>query len=303
MPELRAMRPPEEEPADFDAFWAATFEEAGSVALDWTIRRSADWDSTEVEVYDVEYAGLLGNRIGGWLTKPRGEPVERGAVCTHGYGGRAAPELVLPMKNAAVIFPVCTGQPERSLHPGIPADPFRHVVHGIESRETYVHRFCAADVWRAASVLLQAVPEAARSLNYLGGSFGGGIGALALPWDARFHRAHLGVPSFGNHPVRLRLPCAGSGEAVRQLAGKCPEIRGVLAYFDAATAARRIRIPTHVAAARFDPAVPPAGQFSVYAALAGARELFELTAGHFSCPETSRQDRQLFTELESFFAA
>ncbi|MEZ5576382.1 MAG: hypothetical protein R3F44_12440 [Candidatus Competibacteraceae bacterium] len=37
----------------------------------------------------------------------------------------------------------------------------------------------------------------------------------------------------------------------------------------------------HVAAARFDPAVPPPGQFAVYNALAGPKELFVLRAGHF----------------------
>ena len=55
---------------------------------------------------------------------------------------------------------------------------------------------------------------AARRLDYMGISFGGGIGALALPWDERFHRAHLNVPSFGHHPLRLTLPepdTTGSG--------------------------------------------------------------------------------------------
>jgi len=113
---------------------------------------------------------------------------------------------------------------------------------------------------------------AARRLDYLGISFGGGIGALALPWDERFHRAHLNVPSFGHHPLRLALPGVGSGEAVRRYQQRTGRALATLRSFDAAAAARYLRIPVHVAAARFDPAVPPPGQFAIYNALAGERE-------------------------------
>jgi cephalosporin-C deacetylase len=29
---------------------------------------------------------------------------------------------------------------------------------------------------------------------------------MALPWDDRFQRAYLEVPSFGNHPLRVQMP-------------------------------------------------------------------------------------------------
>lgn len=58
-----------------------------------------------------------------------------------------------------------------------------------------------------------------------------------------------------------------------------------LAYYDAAVAARYIRQPMHLAAARFDPAVAPPGQFAVYNGLPGPKELFVLNAGHFEHPE------------------
>ncbi|QNA93107.1 hypothetical protein G4G29_13565 [Microbacterium sp. Se63.02b] len=130
---------------------------------------------------------------------------------------------------------------------------------GIAHRDTYSHRFSAADVWRAATVLLDMAPAVTGALDFSGGSFGGGIGAMALPWDDRFRRAALDVPSFGNHDVRLSRRCTGSGEAVREHLRDHPEARPVLDYFDAATAARRLRIPVHVSAALLDPAVDPRG--------------------------------------------
>ncbi len=142
---------------------------------------------------------------------------------------------------------------------------------------------------------------AAQRLDYLGISFGGGIGALALPWDERFHRAHLNVPSFGHHPLRLTLPCVGSGEAVRRYQQHTGRVLETLRYFDAAVAARYLKIPVHVAAARFDPAVPPPGQFAIYNALAGQRELFVLEAGHFDHAGQVAENGRLLDALAYFF--
>jgi cephalosporin-C deacetylase len=301
--QLCALRPVIDEPADFASFWRATFTEALAAPLDWSIKPSAHPGNAGHAVFDIEYAGLLGNRIGGWLTKPRNAPVTRGLLIGHGYGGRDAPDLAPPVADAATIQPVCTGLPTRSLHAGIPSQGGEHVLHGIDHRETYVHRHSVMDLWRAASVLHEAVPESRPRLDYLGGSFGGGIGALALPWDDRIRSAYLCVPSFGNHPLRLQLPCSGSGEAVRLLVQKRPELRSVLAYFDAALAARHTHKPVFVAAAAFDPAVPPAGQYSVFNSLAGPKELYPLTAGHYDgYPGQSREDLEIRAALTRFFA-
>lgn len=301
--QLRQLRPVIEEPSDFADFWRGTFAEAMRAPLDWSVRASAHPGTDEIEVLDIKFAGMLGNRIGGWLTRPRNQTITRGFLIGHGYGGRDTPDLGIPADGYASIQPVCTGLPTRSLHPGIPSQGGEHVLHGINHRETYVHRHCVMDLWRAASVLHEAVPESRPRLDYMGGSFGGGIGALVLPWDDRIRSAYLCVPSFGNHPLRLQLPCSGSGEAVRLLAQQQPGIRPVLSYFDAALAARHTRIPVVVAAAAFDPAVPPAGQYSVYHSLGGPKQLYPLTAGHYDgYPGQSREDLEIQVLLRRFFA-
>src|SRR5690606_29968548 len=116
-------RPPTmpDEPADFEAFWRETFHEAMAAPLDWRLRPSAMSFREDYELFDLEFAGLLGNRIGGWLAKPRGRPARRGVVVTHGYGGRDVPFVEDLWDDAAMIFPICTGLPTRSLHPGIPS--------------------------------------------------------------------------------------------------------------------------------------------------------------------------------------
>ncbi|KAB2922314.1 MAG: hypothetical protein F9K25_19440 [Candidatus Contendobacter sp.] len=289
-----------EEPMDFAPFWRELRLRAQAVAVAPMLREIAS-PQPRIRVFEVTFTSLDGVRIGGWLTRPRNEPVERGVVVGHGYGGREEPDFHLPFKRAALLFPCARGI-SRSARQDLSSNPLRHVLHGIRRPETYILGGCAADtVWCAASALLELFPMAARRLDYLGISFGGGVGALALPWDERFHRAHLNVPSFGHHPLRLNCPCVGSGEAVRAYQRRTSRALETLRYFDAAVAARHLRIPMHVAAARFDPAVPPPGQFAIYNALAGHRELFVLRAGHFEHAGLAAEDARLRDALAYFF--
>jgi len=76
-----------------------------------------------------------------------------------------------------------------------------------------------------------------------------------------------------------------------------------LAYYDAAIAARHLRIPTLVAAALFDPAVAPPGQFAIHNAIpASLRRLFVLDAGHFDYPGKAAQQQALDQEVGHFLS-
>ena len=65
-------------------------------------------------------------------------------------------------------------------------------------------------------------------------------GRSCCPWDQPgISGAFLDYPSFGHHPIRLTLPCVGSGQAIRDHGGE--RHLPVLRYFDAAT--RRSALP------------------------------------------------------------
>ena len=278
------------EPEDFEEFWRRTFEEFGIGRVSWQVVKEREPTATH-RITEIGFHSSAAEQAVAYVMVPHVETsVRRGLVVGHGYGGRDAPDVDLVAADAAAIFPCAPG-----LSPGaqsrFPADASAHVLAGIAHRDTYSHRFAAADIWRAATVLLDIAPAAAAALDYSGSSFGGGIGAMALPWDSRFRRASLDVPSFGNHAVRLTRRCTGSGEAVRQHLRRRPEDRPVLDYFDAAIAVRRLRLPVHVSAAVLDPAVDPRGQFAIYHALTGPRRLSVRANGHVDGPEGVRADR------------
>ncbi|MFJ6430171.1 acetylxylan esterase [Microbacterium maritypicum] len=290
-----------DEPEDFDDFWQATFQEFGVGPVAWEVALEHPATATH-RVTEIRFRSSAGEDATAFVMLPHATTdVHSGLVVGHGYGGRTGPDIERVPAGTAAIFPVAPGT-----HVGtasrFPASPDEHVLAGIAHRDTYSHRFSAADIWRAATVLLEMAPSAATALDFSGGSFGGGIGALALPWDARFRRAALDVPSFGNHDVRLSRHCTGSGEAVRQHLRHHPEVRPVLDYFDAATAARRLRIPVHVSAAVLDPAVDPRGQFAVYHALSGPKRLGVRAGGHLDGPVGVLSDRLALQDGMDFLA-
>lgn len=238
---------PPQAPVDLAAFWQARYQAALCVDVQARLTPSQQIHP-RFEVMDLAYQSTDGLRIGGWALLPREGRVRRGLVIGHGYGGREAPDFDIPVDEAALLFP-CVRGISRSRHPPISDNPAYHVLHDIHLRQRYILGGCVEDLWLAVSALLQLFPQTRHHIGYMGISLGGGLGALALPWDARIARGHLNVPTFGHHPLRLQLPTCGSGEAVRQYEQRVGHVMETLSYYDAASAARFITQPMHVAAA------------------------------------------------------
>lgn len=265
--------------------------------------------TAERQIEQVSFESLDGVRLGGWLSLPRGE-VRSAVIIAHGYGGRSALDPRWAPKDAAVLYPIARGMPTLSLIDGIPSVGREHVLHGIRARETYVHGACAADVWCAVSALEEllgmslGVRNGGLRLGYFGPSFGGGIGAMALPWDERIDAASLYVPAFGAHPIRLAVPSVGSTSSIRVWVKEHPEAWEVLDYFDAATSATRITVPTIIAPANEDPSVPPIGQFAVANAVPEKyRKVMPMTAGHRNYPEEEAEMLAYAAATRELFAA
>lgn len=282
LPALQAVAPVAA-PDGFGARWQAWRAAAARIDADPVIVAQGERDGRSLSI--VEHTGADGTRLRSWVAQPLDVPAEIALVHGHGYGGRDEPGFARVPDDAAVIFPVARGL--GALNAGVGAPPVRdeHVIAGIEDPERFVLGLCARDLWLAADALLAITGPL--PLAYVGESFGGGIGALALPWDDRYVAATLVVPSFGQYDERLAVPCLGSGEAMRRHVRAHPEAREVLRWFDASSAMLANRIPVRVEAALWDANVPPPGQFAIAHAVAqsaGALELAVLPAGHAEYP-------------------
>lgn len=295
---LLAIEPPAT-PAGFADTWRGRY--AAAVTLDPAPELGRGQDGHEgFECRDIAYRSTDGFRIRGWLLIPRDRAPARALICGHGYGGVSGPDFPLPCADALYLLPCFRGLC-RSTRPPISTDPWWHVLHDIDKPERYILRGCVEDLWSGVSAVLALYPWLAGAVGYLGISFGGGIGALALPWEPRIARGHLNVPTFGHHRLRLVLPTTGSGESVRRFAEAHRHTAVTLSGYDAAIAARHIEQPMHLACALFDPVVPPPGQFAIYNALPGEKRLRVLRAGHFDYPGQAADEASLLGELAQFF--
>jgi cephalosporin-C deacetylase len=296
--DLLKIQPPHP-PEDFEAFWHPSYRAALLVDPRPTLRRSTLRCDNFI-IYDIDYRSTGVFTIGGWLLLPKNGNITRGLIVGHGYGGRTGPDFELPVEDAAVLFPCFRGL-SRSARAPISTNPQWHVLHDLHQRDRYIMRGCAEDIWMGVSALLALYPWLQEHIGYMGTSLGGGVGALALPWDQRIVRGHLCVPTFGHQELRLKFESLGSLAAVRGFHQQHPEVVETLRYFDAAVAASFLKQPMHLAAALFDPMVPPPGQFAVYNALAGPKQLFTLSAGHFDYPNKAIQENELKQQLKKFF--
>lgn len=297
--QLLAVTAPKE-PKDFDTFWQARYQNA--------LKLSAYPQTTLLKentlgwrVFHISYLSTDHFLIHGWLLVPASGVIKRGFIIGHGYGGREQPDFHLPFKEAALLFPCFRGL-SLSAKPPISTEPNWHVLHDINQKDRYILGGCVEDVWLAVTALLTLFPHLTGHLGYLGISFSGGIGALALAFEKRIARGHLNIPAFGHHTLRLKLPTLGSTHSLLQFYKQHKKhTLTVLRYFDAAIAAKRIQQAMHCACALYDPYVAPPGQFTIYNALPNDKALFVLKAGHHNYSEQFQQQQALLHELDLFF--
>ncbi|MCC5850987.1 MAG: acetylxylan esterase [Verrucomicrobia bacterium] len=301
---LRDIQAPDTTARDFEAFWRNLHAQAmGDVPLNLFVEEmDCPWPGLILE--QCTYSVWPNYRVGAWLLRPDNDKLpELGVVVGHGYGGREAPEPGRGGLDRATLFPVAPGF-HISPDPRLPHnDSQKHVIHGIESHKRYILGTCAAAFWRAADVLEELFAGPLPHLHYVGWSFGGGLGALMLPWEPRYQSAELGQVTFANHPFRLRHDCVGSGSAVRERWLAHPNIEETLCYYDAANSLRHLRIPTAFACALFDPSVPPPGQWSAANAHPGPKVISSYPVGHFDYnhPDQVRAEREHQRRVTEFF--
>lgn len=295
--ELLAVQPPVA-PTDFAQFWRNRYQNILSVHPHFSLGQSGSYAG--FKIFDIQYQSTDAFSIGGWLLEPENQAVQQCIVVGHGYGGRCQPDYHFNIPHTAYLFPCFRGI-SRSRCDGVSDQPGQHVLHHINDPDRYILGGCVDDLWLGVSVMQNLYPQAAERIGYMGISFGGGIGALAIAWDKRIKRAHLNVPTFGCQALRLVLPTIGSGAAVTEYVRRLGHIPETLTYYDAAIAARFALQPVHIAAALFDPMVAPPGQFAIYNSWTGPKELFVLDAGHYEYPRQQQQNQQLLWKLQAFF--
>ncbi|MEU9396004.1 acetylxylan esterase [Streptomyces sp. NPDC048324] len=294
--ELERHRPAVEEPADFDAFWLGTLEEAG--------RKEPLAAVTPVpnglrltETWDVTFRGFAGEPVRAWFSRPAGTRDTLPAVVEYaGYGrGRGLPHERLTWVNAgyAHLLMDNRGQGDQYGCGGDTPDPWAGsapggpgpAVRGLLAPRDYHYRRLITDAVRAVAAV-RALPGVDGSrVAAVGNSQGGGLALAVAGLVPDLAALLVTAPFLCGVRRALDLTDAGPyGEIAAYLAvhrGAETAAYRTLSYVEGISFARRAHAPAHFGVGLRDTVCPPSGAYAAfnrYAEQSGADPRKEIRA-------------------------
>ncbi|SKC57162.1 acetylxylan esterase [Krasilnikoviella flava] len=287
--DLRAYRPEPEEPADFDAFWKQTLDEAAAAASE---PESVPFDAGlgGVEVRDVTFSGWAGQPIKAWLLLPRERSGPLPAVVQYiGYnGGRGVPWEWLTWSAAGYAHLVVDNRGQggggKTTADTPDVAPEGHgssspgfLTRGIEDPAKHYYRRLVTDAVRAVDAV-KALPEVDPArVAVLGGSQGGGLALAVAGLRDDLAGMIADVPFLSHYRRASQITDEGPyAEIARYLKGhrfEVEEVMRTLSYFDATNFAARARCPGWFSVALMDKICPPSTVFAAYHRYGGPAQI------------------------------
>ncbi len=285
--QLRSYLPARNEPADFDAFWQQTLDEARQNPLNPTYQ-PVDYGLTTVELFDVTFPGYAGQPIKGWLLLPRHRSERLPCVVEYiGYGGgRGFPTDWLLWSSAGYAHLVMdtrgqgsawlkgdTLDPDPSGGPQYPG----FMTRGILSPHTYYYRRVFTDAVRAVEAARAHPAIDPERVAVTGGSQGGGI-TLAVSGLVPNVQAVMPDVPFLCHYRRATEITDGYPyqEIARYLTihrDKEEQAFATLAYFDGVNFATRAQAPALFSTGLMDEICPPSTVFAAFNHYGGPKDI------------------------------
>ena len=279
---------------DFQTFWQAQYAAARAWKCSCKVEGELWSPDPDCRIFRIRFTSIDGFSIGMWLARPREST--GGKLLAHGYGNPQIPP-VASSPGRTIVMPCVPGL-ALSQCKEIPWKSGDHARFGADSPEHYVITDGVRNLWIALTILIDMFPDTADNILCSGGSLGGGMGALAIPWDERIHYGNLNVPTLGG---RIMLDYPGNpdtpGESRRRMALAGPEGMRIIDLCNASAAARFIRVPTVVTPALRDAVVPPPGQFAVANSIPEPYRILRIReVGHAPATEA---DQVMLKELDA----
>ncbi|MFD8302083.1 acetylxylan esterase [Streptomyces sp. NPDC059690] len=294
--ELERHRPAVEEPADFDAFWLGTLEEAARsepLATVTPVRTGLRL----TETWDVTFRGFAGDPVRAWFSRPAGTRDALPAVVEYaGYGrGRGLPHERLTWVNAgyAHLLMDNRGQGDQYGCGGDTPDPWAGsspggpgpAARGLLAPRDYHYRRLITDAVRAVAAA-RALPGVDGSrVAAVGNSQGGGLALAVAGLVPDLAAVLVTAPFLCGVRRALDLTDAGPyGEIAAYLTvhrGAETAAYRTLSYMEGISFARRAHAPAHFGVGLRDTVCPPSGAYAAfnrYAEVSGADPHKEIRA-------------------------
>ncbi|MCD6302002.1 MAG: acetylxylan esterase [Anaerolineae bacterium] len=286
--ELKRYRPERREPDDFDAFWAATLDEARQHPLD-AVFEPVEPALPLIDAFDVTFNGWGGQPIKGWFLLPHGVDEPLPCIVQYiGYGGGRGfffDHTLFPAAGYALFVMDTRGQGSGWTHGATPdnaptgAGPqvSGFMTRGIMDPHDYYYRRVYTDAVRAIEAAISHPAVDTTRVAVVGGSQGGGITIAAaalsdvpklatpdVPFLCHFRRA---TEITDQAPYsEIAMYCHTHRDSVEQ-------VFQTLAYFDGVNLATRAKASALFSVGLMDMTCPPSTVFAAYNYWAGEKEI------------------------------
>ncbi|NTV63563.1 MAG: acetylxylan esterase [Oscillochloris sp.] len=286
--QLERYLPSRAEPADFDAFWAATLTDVRRHPLDPRFVPH-DGGLRLIESFDLTFAGYGGQPVRGWLNLPRQRSGPLPCLVEFiGYGGGrgfASDWLLWASAGYAHLVMDTRGQgsswavgdtPDYEPTGSGPQFP-GFMTRGITSPETYYYRRVFADAVRAIEAARSHPAVDAGRIAVTGASQGGGISLAVAGLVDDLALAMPDVPFLCHYRRATELTDSTPyQEIARYLLTHRAQVEQTfhsLSYFDGVNFAARARARALFSVGLMDETCPPSTVFAAYNHYSGPKEM------------------------------
>jgi cephalosporin-C deacetylase len=286
--ELKIYCPERDEPADFDAFWQSTLNEARAFPLN-AMFDHVDYGLTAQETFDVTFAGFGGQPIKGWLILPKQRAGKLPCVVEYiGYGGGrsfAIDWLLWASAGYAHFVMDTRGQgsswskgdtPDLYAEGGNPSLP-GSMTQGILDPRHYFYRRVFTDAIRAIDAARSHPEVDISQIAMTGGSQGGGITIAAAGLVPDVVAAMPDVPFLCHYRRATEIvdmyPYKEIAEYCHVHRDKVDTVFNTLSYFDGVNLAARATAKTLFSVGLMDQVCPPSTVYAAYNHWAGEKDI------------------------------
>jgi cephalosporin-C deacetylase len=286
--QLEIFKPARTEPADFDAFWEATLNEARAFPLNASFKPVAPEIKT-LEIFDVTYNGFAGQPIKAWLVLPKQRDGKLPCVVEYiGYGGgRGLPIDHLGFSSAGFAFLIMDtrgqGTTWREGHtPDIETEPGNaqypgFMTRGILKPSSYYYRRVFTDAVRAIEAARAHPAVDGSKIAVTGASQGGGISIAAAALEPSVGLCMPEVPFLCAYRRATEMidtmPYAEISNYLKSHRSHLETVFNTLSYFDGVNFAARAKSKALFSVGLMDTICPPSTVYAAYNHWSGNKEI------------------------------
>ncbi len=286
--ELQTYLPARREPADFDAFWRSTLEQARAHPLNSKFDR-VDYGLTAQETFDVTFSGFGGHPVKGWLILPVQRKGRLPCMVEYiGYGGgRSFPTDWLLWASAGYAHLVMDTRGQGSgWSSGDTADLYAeggnpqvpgNMTRGILDPQHYYYRRVFTDALRAIEAARSHPAVDGSRIAVTGASQGGGITIAVAGLDPGLTAAMPDVPFLCHYRRATELvdtyPYKEISDFCHIHRDKLDKVFDTLSYFDGLNFAVRTKAKALFSVGLMDQICPPSTVFAAYNHWTGEKEI------------------------------